>query len=43
MPLLNNIFEPDVSHMFILELRTFLAKSALSRLRAFGEAILAKI
>ena len=37
------IFESNVPQMFILDLRTFVAKSALSRLRAFVGALLAKI
>ena len=43
MPPLNNDFESNVPQMFILDLRAFVAKSALSQSRAFGGALLAKI
>ena len=43
MPPLNNDFESNVPQLFILDSRTFVAKSGLSRLRAFWGALLAKI
>ena len=43
VPPSNNDFESNVPHMFLLDLRTFVVKSALSRLRAFWGALLAKI
>ena len=43
VPPLNNDFESNVPQLFILDSRTFVAKSALSRLRAFLGALLAKI
>ena len=43
LPPLNNDFESNVPQLFILDSRTFVAKSALSRLRAFWGALLAKI
>ena len=43
VPPLNNDFESNVPQLFILDSRTFVAKSALSRLRAFWGALLAKI
>ena len=43
LPPLNNDFESKVPQLFILDSRTFVAKSALSRLRAFWGALLAKI
>ena len=42
MPPLNNDFESKVPQLFILDSRTFVVKSALSRLRAFWGALLAK-
>ena len=43
VPPLNNDFESNVPQLFILDSRTFVAKSAFSRLRAFWGALLAKI
>ena len=43
VPPLNNDFESNVPQLFILDSRTFVAKSGLSRLRAFWGALLAKI
>ena len=43
VPPLNNDFESKVPQLFILDSRTFVAKSALSRLRAFCGALLAKM
>ena len=43
MPPLNNDFESNVPQLFILDSRTFVAKSALSRLRALWGALSAQI
>ena len=43
VPPLNNDFESNVPQMIIIDLRTFVAKSPLPRLRAFVGALLAKI
>ena len=43
VPPLNNEFESNMPQLFIIDSRTFVAKSALSRLRAFWGALLAKI
>ena len=43
VPPLSNDSEPNVPQWFILDSRTFVAKSALSRLRALWGALLAKI
>ena len=43
VPPLNNDFESNMPQLFILDSRTFVAKSALSRLHAFWGALLAKM
>ena len=43
VPPLNSDFESNVPQLFILDSRTIVAKSALSRLRAFRGALLAKM
>ena len=43
VPPLNNDFESNVPQSFILDSHTFVARSALPRLRAFLGALLAKI
>ena len=43
VPPLNNDFESNVPQLFILDSRTFVAKSALSRLHAFWGTLLVKI